>query len=519
MKRYSLFFLILLFASIVYSQGLTDALKYGDNDIMGTARYMSLAGSMGAIGGDPSALIDNPGGLAVYRGSEVSFSLNASPSVNYAMSSHYNRTAKDFYFNFNHASYIFAINSGNDEGYVSSNFGFSYNRLKDFHRTVMVSDDNRLSMTNMMADITNGFGPNSINAENQYMPFISVLGYEGYLIDPNDADTTHYSPYASRNALMAYKGVESGRVDEYNFSYAVNVGHYLYVGASVGLQTLNYSLRSASGEEFSNGATMVLNNDFSTSGYGCVLRVGAIARPISFLRLGLSFQSPVWYTMSDLYSASIETKGTSKSGVDISYLTPYAKSYYDYNSPLKFQASMGFVIGKTAFINVDYQFTDYKNMRLIGQESDDIFLTEEFQFENREINSFAKISHTIKAGAEVRIASKFSFRAGFAYRTPNSQNVTRTIMDNTTRTDMEFFTDHGMIYASGGFGYRYNGFGFDIAYGYSQQNQQFHHFQENAKLLEGGYYGVEDPATQATKGVASIKNIRHNVVFTMLYKF
>ena len=96
-------------------------------------------------------------------------------------------------------------------------------------------------------------------------------------------------------------------------------------------------------------------------------------------------------------------------------------------------------------------------------------------------------------------------------------------MDNTTRTDMEIFTDQGMFYAAGGFGYRYNGFGIDITYAYSQQDYFYQPFQPNAELLGNGYFGVKDPYKMYLGGtphnIARVQTVHHNAVLTILYKF
>jgi len=53
------------------------SLKISDNDIIGTARYSSMAGAFGALGGDPSAIKDNPAGLGIYRKSELTLTADA----------------------------------------------------------------------------------------------------------------------------------------------------------------------------------------------------------------------------------------------------------------------------------------------------------------------------------------------------------------------------------------------------------------------------------------------------------
>lgn len=518
MKRILISICALCIVHYALAQGLMDASKYANTDILGTARYMSMAGSMGALGGDPSAVLDNPAALGIYRSSELSFTLNATPSVTLSTSPTNAAKQNDFFFNFNQLSYITSLQTGKDQGYVSSNFSFTYNRLKDFHRQTSVAAQGTPSMTNMMADFTNGFYPSEIHEDNLYVPYLSVLGYQGYLMDPMYPDSMYYTPYAYNANRMAYRGEESGRIDEYNFSYAANVGHYLYIGAGIGMQTLNYQLISNSGEMYDNGASAILTNIFNSSGVGCNLRIGVIARPVAWMRIGASFQSPTWYNMTDSYYAKIVGDGTAADYPTVEYTTPKSHSNYRFHSPLKAQASLGFVIGKVALINVDYQFANNPAMRFKGEKSDYLFAEPEFAYENEEIRQQSLATHTIKAGAEFRIASQFSFRAGAAYRTPNlAVTASRTLLDNTTRTDMEVFADKGMFYAAGGFGYRYNGFGIDLTYAYSQQNQAFSPYQQGAELLGNGYYGVARPQPQTH--LANIKTMRHNAVVTILYKF
>ena len=520
MKRIIIFLnCALCIVHCAFSQGLMDASRMANTDIMGTARYMSMAGSMGALGGDPSAVLDNPAALGIYRSSELSFTLNATPSVTSAISSTHAVKQNDFFFNFNQLSYVMSLQTGRDNGYVSSNFSFTYNRLKDFHRQTSVAANATPSMTNMIADFSNGLYPSEIHEDNLYAPYMSILGYQGYLMDPmGGADSMLYTPYAYNANRMAYQGEESGRIEEYNFSYAANVGHYLYIGAGIGLQTIDYRLISYSGEMYDNGASATLRNEFNTSGIGCNLRIGVIGRPISWMRVGVSFQTPTWYAMTDRYYGKIKGEYTSADYDIIEYSTPNSSSNYGFNAPLKAQASVGFVLGKVGLINVDYLYTHNVGMKFKGEDSDYLFAEPEFVYENEEIKNYSLSTHTLKAGAEFRVASQFSFRAGFAYRTPNlADNATRTLLDNTTRTDMEVFVDKGMIYASGGFGYRYNGFGIDLTYAYSQQNQAFSPFQQGAELLGNGYYGVKNPQSQAH--LANIKTMRHNVVMTILYKF
>ena len=41
--------------------------RLSEREVSGTARYVGMGGAMTAVGGDPSAVRDNPAGLGVYR--------------------------------------------------------------------------------------------------------------------------------------------------------------------------------------------------------------------------------------------------------------------------------------------------------------------------------------------------------------------------------------------------------------------------------------------------------------------
>ena len=52
----------------LFSQDYT---RLSERTIIGTARYVGMSGAMTAIGGDPSAVTDNPAGLGLYRRAEA----------------------------------------------------------------------------------------------------------------------------------------------------------------------------------------------------------------------------------------------------------------------------------------------------------------------------------------------------------------------------------------------------------------------------------------------------------------
>ena len=68
---------ILLITCSAIAQDLTDALRYSNYKIRGTARSAAMGNAFGALGGDFTSLSINPAGVAVYRSGEFTFT----PSV------------------------------------------------------------------------------------------------------------------------------------------------------------------------------------------------------------------------------------------------------------------------------------------------------------------------------------------------------------------------------------------------------------------------------------------------------
>ena len=61
-------------AQTIHPYGLEQMISVADDDLIGTTRFIGLAGAMTAVGGDPSAVLRNPAGLGIYRHSQFSVS-------------------------------------------------------------------------------------------------------------------------------------------------------------------------------------------------------------------------------------------------------------------------------------------------------------------------------------------------------------------------------------------------------------------------------------------------------------
>ena len=82
MKKLNLLFIGLLSMSTIYGQDISDAVRFSQSEIQGTARYRALSGAFGALGGDMSAVSANPASSAVFSRSHASFTASNIDSEN-----------------------------------------------------------------------------------------------------------------------------------------------------------------------------------------------------------------------------------------------------------------------------------------------------------------------------------------------------------------------------------------------------------------------------------------------------
>ena len=460
--------LVLVFCGIAIATAQTtefDAIKMAQTDISGTARYMGMAGAFGALGGDVSAIKDNPAGLGVYRSWEMTTTFNF---LTQKSNSNWNgKNAYDdmFKFGFNNVALVMSYptwrndRTSNSTGLLQSNFGFSYNRLKNFNRSTTVKGNPMgTSITDYYADFTNGINENSILNEDAYfdhrIPWMSILAHDaGLIYSNNDQNNTWRSMlFDGETVTPSYHLQESGYISEYSISWGGNFSNTLFLGAAINFQSVEYSMRSRYIETFGTNERLDLENTLSTRGTGVSFDVGLIYRPVDFIRLGVSYKTPMKYTLKDVSSGDM---------VSALVLTEQADYDYEVRIPGKLQASVAYIIGKKAIVSTDFVYTDYKNMKLYDYHDGAMYYEED----NEVIKNTFNGGITVKVGAEYRVTDQLSLRAGFAAETASmNSNAIKQPHSNTVRTDTEYFRHKGTNYFTAGFGYRGSAWYFDAAF-------------------------------------------------------
>jgi hypothetical protein len=486
MKKVIILIGVFLMAIVTLNaQNEIDALRYSYTIPGGTARSMGMGGSFGALGADASSVIFNPAGMGVFRTSDFTFSpsfviTNTEADLLGSKADDY-----DFNFNINNLSYIGSIPINNENGLTSVNLGMSYNQLNNFNENVLIEGKNTYnSMTDWFAANGSGYKYDQLDA------FYSGLAWEAFLIDPNPADTTNTSfvsaYYDNYGQTQKQYISRSGSQGEYNFAASANIMHKLYIGASIGLQSIRYKevkvLEEIDIEDNINDFnSFSFKESLETRGSGINFKVGLLYSPIPWVRLGGSVQTPTFYDLRDSYFTSVSSS-FEDADKSVNWDSPHGSFDYEMNSPFKANASMGFIIAKQALVNIDYEYVDFTMARL---RSDDYA----FFNENTNIRNEYKPAHNIKLGLEYRFGP-VSFRAGGAYYdTPyNSDHINKDA--------------YTLVY-SGGIGIRSESMYFDVAYASANSNNYYY-------LYEGS--SVTSPASEITKS-------QNRIITTVGFKF
>lgn len=482
--------LVLSFScSFLMAQTEFDALKYVQTDISGTARYLSMAGAFGALGGDPSAIKDNPAGLGIYRKSEMVGTINMlSQNTNSNWQFWEGPNLKNshgygdvYKFGATNFSLILASpnrNLGNSLGeLVGSNWSFSYNRLKNFDRNLNIrSGLSTSSISDYLAYFSKDSYPanfeysgNNISSvfNNPYVPTLSVYGYQGYLIDSVSPGVWKSS--ITNKITPAYRLAEKGHLDEYSIGWAGNIDNLIYIGTTLNYQTLDYSAISTYSENFGSQGNMSLGDTIYTKGSGVNLNIGAIFRPSDNLRIGVAIHTPTLMALTDRYYSTFNynrtfLNGDSRKGTIVG---PSIPKKFDLQSPMQINLSAAYFIDNKGLISAEYVISDYIGTRFRS----DIY---NFTNENDGMKETLNNVKTFKLGGEYKPTNNISLRAGYA----NTANVTRQnaekfIDQYTKRVDTEYFLHNYTTYLTTGFGYRKANWYIDFAYMYKIIDETF----------------------------------------------
>ncbi|WP_299669626.1 hemin receptor [uncultured Polaribacter sp.] len=412
---------VLTFTSYSQSLGYQDlALLFSQDDANGTARFTSMSGAFGALGGDISSININPAGLAVFNNSSFTGTFN---SRNTDITTNYYGTTtnnQDQFLNFSQAGAVLVFNSAYKSDWTKFAIGFNYRISKDF--------------------------TNSFNARGNS----GIATFRDYPLD-NNTPTVDYNVAEEQRFFNNY----NGEINEMNIAFSSVHQNKLYLGAGLSFYDLNFSQQSTLVEFNNDGSGNTLDANLYqenfTTGTGVSLNAGFIYKAHQNFRFGLSYQTPTWFTEILEESNIVDNDGfmgdteIEVSNDNVIYDNtsrgnfPSQRFIYRFKTPSKLTASAALIFGKNGLLSLDYINRNYQNMRL--SEAD-------FSDENQFFQDELRNTHSFNAGAEWRI-DRFSLRGGYKFE----QSPDKLALES----------DNLEGYSIGG-GYNFGSFKLDFAY-------------------------------------------------------
>lgn len=476
--------------SSAFAQGASDLYKFSTNELRGTANAIGMGGAIGALGADATAVSINPAGLGVYGSSEIMTTMNFSNTHNETELNAGKIKESNFKFNFDNISFVGVFPTG-DDNVPKVNFGFTYNRLKNFDRKISTKGINQAwSLSDRIADMANFANPpyetaelQLINGDRQHnrevfasADWLPILGYNSQIINKSGSSWGSTIGGTFNNSSFMR---EKGYINSYDFSVGTTISNIVSIGATIALTDVSYTMYSAYDEDFTTDY-LTLENFLQTEGSGYQLKVGAIVSPIRELKIGVSYHSPTWYNLTDYYSA-IMTSGGDNLGerfiLDTYNNDNAGDTYYDYKitTPDRWVFSLAGLLSDRFILSADYELTNYQKMRLkdsYGAES---------SYTTGRVKSDYNSASTVRVGAKAFITDAFSASVGYAWmQNPiddavnNEQYPNVDIAGTVTQYSIE---TNDTQHITWGLGYTFqNGFYTDVAFVIKNQKADYYNF-------------------------------------------
>ncbi|QTE21728.1 OmpP1/FadL family transporter [Polaribacter cellanae] len=469
MKKIITFAILFAVTLTSYSQSLKYqdlALLFSQDDSNGTARFTSMGGAFGALGGDISSININPAGLAVFNNSSFAGTLNNRNTE--IQSTFYGNAVnnQNQSFNFSQAGAVLVFDSAYKSDWSKFAIGFNYRLTKDFSDNFIIEGNS------------------------------GVPTFREFPLDKNKTIDYNVSEKNQR-FINKYKG----KLDEINLAFSSVYQNKLYVGAGVNFYSLNFSQQSNLLEFNSDGKGNTLDANFYqenfTTGTGISLNAGFIYKATQNFRFGLSYQTPTWFTEIIEDTNIVKNEGNRLGGIPFTGDTeiivsndpkniydnttgdnfPSQNLTYRLKTPSKLTASAAVVFGKRGLFSFDYISRNYSNMKL----SDGGFAGENTFFENE-----LKNTNSFNMGTEWRF-DKLSIRGGYKFE----ENPNKTALNSDDIKGYSF-----------GAGYNFGNFKVDFAYSNNNRTSFYDVYPQFPKQINTADLNIDNRIFTATVSIS-----------------
>ncbi len=430
------------------AQTIYDGLRMSERNYEGTARSVAMGNAFTALGGDLGSTGINPAGSAVSKYSQFALTPSLTITSNTARftpdatNSYRNTTANT---NLPNIGFNFYWETGRSYGLKGISFGFISNQTNSWNEDMYAAYRNsNTSFAGALAANTTDlkYSSSRLSGDSAYddHSWKNVIGFQSGIISTFDGRDDEY---AGANEVLIrhndgsieialggpldqrYGRQAHGTRNDYLFNVGFNISDFLFIGANLGITSMDYSYNEYFKEEaidqtdfeidLENGERMYFNDlkythSFNCHSTGVYSKIGIIVTPGYGLRFGAAIQTPTASTVYESWEMSGETN-FSTDKYSSSALSPYGKDEYSFREPWRANFGIAYTLGKLAVFSADYEFCDYTAMSFRRDGLNDG--REYFEDMNVEIKKTFRTSHMLRAGVEVKPIDRLAVRAGY----------------------------------------------------------------------------------------------------------
>lgn len=414
---------LVFFASHTWGQNEDDVFRYSYQESLGSARTMGMGGAFGALGADLSCLTGNPAGLGMYRRGDVGMTTGfASQKTKISVAGQFGNASKISGSTTN-IGIALSYPSVNPDWPVST-LAVTHTRRANYNQSIEIEDipfENSLLST--FLGQAQGYSPSDLY---DTFPFTANLAWDTYLLDPHpDGNPTSYISAIPQGGARTNKNIDrTGQLSETNIGFGSGLSEILYVGITLGIVNVDFSEETRHREvplvDSLELTEWTLRENLEIEGSGINVKVGLIAVPSPWLRIGAAYHSRSRLSLTDKYSTGITS--SFDDGGQYEVLSPFNQFEYVIVTPSRFLASAAFLLGKGGIISADYEVVDYATgaLRKSAFSPDGAY---EFNDENEALQTVYGTSRMARVGAEFRIQKVFRLRFGAGMETSPYTNA------------------------------------------------------------------------------------------------
>ena len=443
MKKLVYFFIASIAMSTINAQNISDALRYAEESINGTARFAAMSGAFGALGGDLSAISINPAGSAILTRPHLSISLTNYDRDNQVRFFEGRSSTEISNLDLSQGGAAFVFNN-QDVNSPWRKFVISilYDQTNNFDDSFFASGTNTNSIDSYFLANAQGLRLDQISrfegesvqdaygdigATFGYQHQQAFLGFESFILEPeditDDANSVYFSNIAPGTFNQEYAYASTGYNGKLGVNLAMQYQDNLFIGVNLNSHFINYNQSTFLRERNTNTGSFVtevgFENNLRTTGNGFSFQLGAISKVTDFLRLGVTYDSPIWYNILDETTQFISTVTENPDNPNV-VLDPNVInvfSEYRLKTPGKVTGSAALIFGTKGLLSFDYSRKDFGSTEF--RPSSDLV----FANENAQISNLLGVSTSYRIGGELR-HKNFSFRGGYHFEeSPYNDNT------------------------------------------------------------------------------------------------